>query len=355
MSDWLNGDLRKFEKVVTRPIEEAEELYKSIPENAVITAETETLKTIRIKYVLTNDLTVDRIRELNELVKPIKLDRKNQVRDNSLQKQKRINCLDTVMAVINIADFHLNRKIWGKAGYNKDYTVKCATKVFKGIIDEAEVRLRACPYRVDKVILNTAGDFLNSDTIEGTTTHGTLQHNDVCWKEAYLVAQELLSYALLKLSNVAPVYYYYVAGNHDKMVGFYLTSWAKARFTGVPNIIVDDDPKLRQTVTYGGNVLIFSHGDNEGKRAVDLPFNEPEAKQALSEATNVEVLTGHGHSVKIETKNGVRLEMLNCSCPVGDEWSYEQAFGNNPTEATIMYYNSTHRLQQDTIPTKKFL
>ena len=355
MGDWLNGDLRKFEKVITRPIEDAEYLYASIPENAVITAETETTKTIRVKYVLTNDLTPDRIKQLNASVRPIKLDRKNVKIDNTNQKEKRIKCIDTVMAVVNIADFHLNRKIWGKAGFNADYTLDTAKEVFKDIIDETETRLKASPYRIEKIILNTAGDFLNSDTIEGTTTAGTLQDTDVSWQEAFLTAQELMTYALLKLSNIAPVYHYYVAGNHDKMAGWYLTSWLKARFSGIENIFIDDDPKARQVISYKGNVVVLAHGDNEGSRAIDLPFNEPEARKMFSNATNIEVLLGHHHSAKVETKNGVRLEKLHCACPIGDQWTYEMAYGNNRTEASIMYYNDRDRVQCDTINTKKFI
>ena len=355
MSDWLNGNLRKFEKVITKPIEYADEIYKEIPNNAVITAETETLKTKRIKYVLTNDLTPERIIELNKSVKPIKLDRKNKRINNTEQKQKRINCIDTIMAVVNIADFHLNRKIWGKAGFNKDYTIEIAKEVFKDTVDEIEVRLRACPYRIEKIVLNTAGDFLNSDTIQGTTTHGTHQDVDVDWQEAFLVAQELLSYAVIKLSNIAPIYYYYVGGNHDQMAGWYLVSWLAARFYGIENIIIDENPKIRQTIKYGNNVIILAHGDNEGARAIDLPLNEPDARKMFSESTNIEVLVGHGHNIMITNKNGIRLEMLNCACPVGDRWTYEMAFENNRTEATIMYYNATERIQQDTINTKKIV
>ena len=355
MSDWLNGDLRKFECVITKPIEEIDELYKEIPENAVITAKTETLKTVRVKYVLTNDLTPERIIELNKSVKPIKLDRKNVKINNTKQKEKRIKCIDTVMAVVNIADFHLNRKIWGKAGYNKDYTVEIASEVFKDIIDETEIRLKASPYRIEKIIFNTAGDFLNSDTIQGTTTHGTWQNDDVSWQEAFKVAQELMSYALLKLSNIAPVYHYYVGGNHDQMAGWYLVSWLGARFNGIENIHIDDNPKLRQLVNYENNLIMFAHGSNEGNRAIDLPLNEPEAKEKFSKANNIEVLLGHHHNCKVETKNGIKLEKLCCACPVGDGWTYEMGFGNNKTEATIMYYNKDDRIQCDSINTKKFM
>jgi hypothetical protein len=356
MGDWMSSNLKKREVVITKPIEQIEELYAEIPENAVITAEMQTLSTAKVKYVLTNDLTFERIRELNKSdVKPIKLDRKNKKLNNTKQKEKRIKCIDTVMAVVNIADFHLNRKVWGKAGYNKDYTVEIATEVFKDIIDETEKRLKASPYRIEKIILNTAGDFLNSDTIQGTTTHGTPQDNDVSWQEAFKVAQELMSYALLKLSNIAPVYHYYVGGNHDQMSGWYLVSWLQARFNGVANIHVDDNPKLRQMVNYGKNLILFAHGDNEGRRAMDLPLNDPDAKVMFSKATNVEVLVGHGHNNKVESKNGIRLEMLNCACPVGDAWTYEMGFGNTRTEASILYYNKDDRVQCDIINTKKFV
>ena len=109
MSDWLNGDLKKREVVITRPIEQIEELYKEVPENAIITGEHQSLTTVKVKYVLTNDLTPERIKELNKSVRPIKLDRKNKQLNNTKQKEKRIKCIDTVMAVVNIADFHLNR------------------------------------------------------------------------------------------------------------------------------------------------------------------------------------------------------------------------------------------------------
>lgn len=355
MSDWLNGRIDKFEKVITIPVEEEAYLKMQIPEDAIITAETRTLKTIRIKYVLTNELTAERIRQLNENIKPIKLDRKNKIIDNTSNKQKRINCIDTVMAIINVADFHLNRRIWGKAGYDSDYTLKMAEKVFKDSIDEIELRLRACPYRIEKIIFNTAGDFLNSDTILNTTTKGTPQINDGNWQESYMLAQELLSYAMLKLSNIAPVYHFYVAGNHDQMAGWYLVSWLKARFKDIANIHVDDNPKTRQYVEYGKNLIIMAHGDNEGKRAIDLPYTEPGVKQKLADKTNIEVLIGHGHKPDVTYKNGVRLEMLSCACPIGDQWTYDMGYEDSKGEITIMYYNNDSRIQQDTINVRKFI
>ena len=350
---------RSFQKYSTTPEEEdieVQELIKKwIPADAEIIHIEINAKNIRIRYALTTNLTEDRIRYLLNTMKPVELNRKNIRIDNSNNKTKRVKCRDNVMAILNIADFHLNRKIWGRAGFNEDYTLAVASEVFKDIIDESIARLKSSPYNIEKIVLNTGGDFFNSDTIDGTTTKGTIQFNDGTWQEAYLVAQELLAYAILKLSNIAPVYHYYVSGNHDTMAGFYLVSWLKAYFRGYENIFIDDNPKIRQTIEYKNNIIVLAHGDDEKRRAIDLPFTEVDAKSALSRATNLEVLTGHMHSVSVQDKNGVRWEVLGCACPVGDAWTYAKGYGSTRSEATIMYYNEVNRVQQDTIDTKDIL
>lgn len=353
--NYLNSDVKKFVKTITLPVERENEIYDLIPENAIIIAEDHNLKTVRIRYTLSNTLTPERIKELNSKVKPVKLRRKNEKIDNSKNKTKRVKCRDNVMVILNIADFHLNRRVWGYSGFDMDYSLQTAKEVFMNIIDEAAIRLRSCPYNIEKIILNTSGDFLNSDTVEGTTTKGTNQDDDTHWANAFLAAQELLQYGLIKLSSIAPVEHYYVGGNHDEQSGWYLVSWAKAFFKNDKNIYIDENPKKRQTISYGNNLIILAHGDTEGKRSLSLPFVEPEAKAKLSEAKNIEVLTGHVHKVDVKVENGVRWEVLSTSCPVGDQWTYNQAFGNNNTEATLCYYNQDYRIQQDIINTKQFL
>ena len=343
MADWMNSSLKKFEKTVTVPLEKAEELYRSIPENAVVTAENRNLKSIKVKYVLTNELTQDRIKQLNSKEVPIKV--------VSIKQNKKY--LDSVMCIVNIADFHLNRKVWGKSAYGKDYNIQIAKKVFKETIDKIVERLLYSPYKIERIVLNTAGDLLNSDTIEGTTVHGTLQEDDTSWQEAFIVAKELLVYAVVKLGQVGLVQYQYIAGNHDKMSSYYLVSWLAAKFNKNKTVVIDENPKTRQIITYGTNVIILAHGDTESSRAIDLPFIEPEARKLVSNSTNIEVLTGHVHQSSVTNKNGVRWETLNISCPVACQWSTDMGFSNLSSEVTINYYNKTHRVQQDTIDTQE--
>ena len=344
-------NVKKQTITITKPIDRKEELMDSIPINARITSINESTKTIRVTYVIDNTLSNEMIIKLNaDTVKPIKLSRKIYT---SSQKQKRVNCLGNAMALINIADFHLNRLIFGNEGYDRDYNIKLANDVFCNIISECIIKLKASPYHIDKIILNTCGDFLNSDTIGGTTTAGTPQTNDVTWKQAFYNATGLLEYAIKELSVIAPIDYLYIAGNHDEQVGFYLTSWLWARFRDVKNINILDNPKPRKVVEYKKNLLMITHGATEGGQTPNLPFVEPEMRDKISKAFNVEVISGHLHSHKMVNKNGVLWEVCSSSCPIEDDWTYGKAFDKPKGEVTINYYDEYSRIQQDMINTNR--
>jgi predicted phosphodiesterase len=353
---WQNQNINKKVFTIARPLAEEESLLASIPEEAIITALTRNTKTVRVTYVLDRRfITIEDIIAANKMtVKPLKLDRIGRI-DNSKRKTKTIKCTNNVLAVLNIADFHLNRLVYGVEAYGDDYNIDIASEVFMRIVEQAIERLKSNPYKIDKIILNTAGDFLNSDTNTGTTAAGTPQVNDLPWKLVFQRATSLLEFALLRLSNIAPVEYFYVRGNHDEQTGFYLTSWLDARFKNVKNVFINPSPKPRQIVNYKQNIIIFTHGESEGIRAMDLPFIEPESIKYISNATNIEVLTGHVHKNKVNNERGVRCESLNSACPVQDNWTYGKAYDGLNQEATIMYYDETGRVQTDYIDTLKIL
>ena len=346
--EYLNGDIKNIDITDIVPRDELDDFFKQLNEKGgvVVAQQALTNDRVKVRYRLTNTLTPERVDFLVKNIKPIEFPK--------VKAKKSTKGKDKVMAILNIADFHLNRLVSGISGFKNEYTIKHASYVFKRLVDDAVLRLKASPYEIEKVVLNTGGDFLNSDTIIGTTTAGTPQDDDCKWYEAWNTAQGLLEYAILELSKVAPVYHYYIAGNHDKMGGYYLVASLKARFRKAKNIVIDDEPTSRSVINYGNNTIILAHGDNEGKRAIDLPFIEPTAINNINSNTNIEVLTGHLHSSEVKTKNGVRWEILSSACPVADNWTYEKGFGDSRAEATIMYYDKDGRVQCDTINTKKF-
>lgn len=350
-------------RVVSRtvPLDKKDELKREVEALAeaglcFINNETETTKTFKINYVVErSEFTIEAVRDLiNDSVKPIKLSG-DKYKESNLIKEKRFLCGEPVLAILNIADFHLNRHIEGENGYGIDYNLETGEKVFKGLIDEAKVRLKKNGHNIDKIIINTCGDFLNSDTPGHTTTKGTPQLDDKSFKQALQKACDLLEYAIYELSNIAPIEYHYVSGNHDEALGYAITLYLAARFKEMDNVDIDVRPNTRAVIEYGTNVIVLAHGDFEGNRSIDLPFIEPDARKNLSNATNIEVLTGHLHSPSVKSKNGIRWETLDSACPAGDDWTYNQGFDTNTSEATIIYYNQKYRVQQDFINTKQFL
>lgn len=354
---WQNQNTSKKVFKFSRPLDQEKELMESIPSDAIITEIERNTKNIKVTYVIEKSFSIQHILESNAInVKPLKLDRVSSDLKNKTRKPtKQVKYLDDVVAVINVADFHLNRKVFGDAQYNISYDLEEASKLWMEIVDRSVAQLRSCPYHVEKIVLNTCGDLFNSDTINGTTSHGTIQTNDVSWKGVFTRATELMEYALRTLSNVAPVEYFYVRGNHDEQAGFYLTSWLDARFRNVENVEIRLNPKPRQIFEYGSNLLIFTHGESEGARTIDLPFVEPSVRDNGKAYTNIEVLSGHLHSNTVRQERGVRWEILNSACPIQSDWEYGKAFDTRFAEATIMFYNNKSRIQQNHIDTLDLL
>ena len=342
---WQNTNTSKKVISITKPLEQEQELLDSIPENAIVTAHTRTTKTAKITYVLDKKEDINNtIANIRTNTKPIKLERVPLKVDNSEGE---------VLAIANIADFHLNRFVDGSVTNGVDYDLETAKNTFMCIVDKMVKNMKA--RKVTRIILNLAGDFLNSDTKNATTTAGTPQDDDVTWQHAFITATGLLEYACKEFSKIAPVEYYYVRGNHDEQTGFYLTAWLDARFSSLDSVNIDISPKPRHVITHGTNIIILTHGDKESARVGNLPFVEQNARVKVSDATNIEVIMGHLHSTFAATiGNGVKLYRLPSACPVNDRWSYDKSFFSHPG-ASVTYYDDCDRIAEDYINTKRIM
>lgn len=340
---WQNTNTNKKVISITKPLSDEQELLESIPSNAIITAHTRTTKTVKVTYVL------DKKEEISETIARIKTNTKPIRLDRIPLKDKD----EGMLAIVNIADFHLNRFVDGSATNGVNYDLDKAKSVFMHTVDKIVKNMRA--KELSRIILNLAGDFLNSDTKNSTTAAGTPQDDDVTWQHAFVAATGLLEYACKEFSKLAPVEFYYIRGNNDEQAGFYLTTWLDARFRNFDAVKVNVSPKPRHVITHGTNVIVLTHGDKESSRVMNLPFIEQQSKTMLSEATNIEVITGHFHSTyALNTGNGVRLYRLSSACPVNDRWSYDSAY-NSQSEATVLYYDEYCRVAKDYVNTKKIL
>src|SRR5690606_36216509 len=106
----------------------------------------------------------------------------------------------------------------GETGENYDY--KIAKKRFFFVLNVIIERVKGRD-GIEKIVFPVGSDFFNFDTLDGTTTIGTKQDNDLRWQKLFAVGVEILIKAIDMLTEIAPVEAFLIPGNHDKMTSFY--------------------------------------------------------------------------------------------------------------------------------------
>jgi hypothetical protein len=197
------------------------------------------------------------------------------------------------MLEVPIVDLHYGKKAYAfEVGEAVDTDM--IEKRFINVIDDIIDRVKGQDF--EKIIFPIGNDFFNSDTIENTTTRGTRQDNDLRWQEMFLKGVELLIKAIDKLSTLAPVEVFYVAGNHDKMASYYATHYLNAWYRNDGRVQVSIDPQIRKYIEYGNCLIGFSHGNEEGKRINSLM--QIEASNAWGKTKFREWHLGHLHHMQ---------------------------------------------------------
>lgn len=224
------------------------------------------------------------------------------------------------MLEVPVVDLH-----FGKKAYPFEVGEAIDTKIiearFLNVIDDIVNRVQGQDF--EKVIFPIGNDFFNSDTIENTTTRGTRQDNDLRWQEMFLKGVELLIKAIDKLSLLAPVEVFYVAGNHDKMASYYATHYLNAWYRNDDRVQVSIDPQIRKYIEYGNCLIGFSHGNEEGKRINSLM--QIEASYAWGRTKFREWHLGHLHHESSKEENGVVVRGLSTITGT-DAWHYESGY-----------------------------
>lgn len=222
-----------------------------------------------------------------------------------------------------IMDLHFNKKSYSfETGENIDNNI--TENRFLKVVDDIINRTKH--YSFEKIIFPVGQDFFNSDTIENTTTKGTRQDNDLRWQEMFLKGVQLLIKAIDKLSYIAPVEVFYVAGNHDKMVSYYATNYLYAWYRNDKRVSVAIEPQIRKYIEYGNCLIGYSHGSEEKKRINSLM--QIEVPEAWGRTKYREWHLGHLHHETLKEENGVIVRGLSTITGT-DAWHYESGYVGN--------------------------
>ena len=203
---------------------------------------------------------------------------------------------DPHLLEINIPDLHYGSLCWAPES-GENYDSEIAAERYLTAIERLLSLSNGFP--VEKIHFPIGSDFFNTDTPQGTTTAGTMQHNDGRWQKMYAEGVGLMIQAINRLREVAPVEVILIQGNHDYQLSYCAAHAIDMHFAGVKPVTVDWSPRERKFRTYNQNLVCYTHGKSANGRPIpDREWLKIVTAEAAKEWGNTrwhEVHSGHTH------------------------------------------------------------
>jgi len=199
-------------------------------------------------------------------------------------------------------------------------------------------------------------DMFHVDTFQSTTTRGTPQNNNMSMHvydmiiDGYLCGFELTD---MIVDLGIPVKFFNVAGNHDRLLSLNFLLSVNQRYRNVAHVETVTNKELRHYVTFGTNLLTFTHGD-ELPMASGLNRNYTLQKFLIHEAKyqlqinsllfdNFYFFSGHLHKAKTEDADGV-YDIIVPSLAKPDYWHHEKGYIASHRKASLYVLSKTEGL-----------
>lgn len=244
----------------------------------------------------------------------------------------------------SIVDHHFNKLVWGREVADRDYDLRIATGLWR---EATEVLYaRSAHQRFERVILPVGHDLFNADNLEGSTTKGTRQDNDTRTLKVFdVVLNELIWSTEFHLTNVGPVEWVLVPGNHDELLSALVAKALKHRYHGHPHVTVDDGPALTKYRQWGWSMLGFNHGDKSvtADKLVGLMATDPVALPMWATTRFREIHTGHKHIEIVSEVRGVKVRSLP-SLTATDAWHAANGYRNGLRQAQAFHWSTNDGL-----------
>lgn len=239
----------------------------------------------------------------------------------------------------SLYDAHFGLLAWG-AETGESYDLKIATARYAGAV--ADLAQKIAPFKPGKILLPLGNDFFHINNPEGYTP-ASHHHLDVDGRlgKVFAAGVDAVLNATKILTEIAPVEFIWVPGNHDPETSFFLCKVIEAYFHQSPRVSVDIGPSPRKYRHFGCNLIGFTHGNEE--RHADLPtIMAGEMKSAWAQSTCYEWHTGHFHKRKetrylaADTFGAVVVRTIP-SIAGTDAWHFRKGYvkGNRVAEAFV--------------------
>lgn len=227
------------------------------------------------------------------------------------------------MLELPLLDFHVGKFADNFVTGNADYDLNIAVEIYKKTILDILKKVNAYGFDIEKIIFPIGQDFFHIDTPSGTTTGGTLVDTNSSWQEIFSTGVDMLVWGIEQLRAIAPVQVMYVAGNHDEMLSYCALVGLFHLYREVSGVSVDISPTPRKYISYGKNLIGYSHGREEGKRITGLM--QIEAPELWASAKFREWHLGDIHHETVQEDSGIIIRRIS-SVSSPDEWHAKKGY-----------------------------
>ncbi len=246
-----------------------------------------------------------------------------------------------VTMVLGLVDHHFGKLCWA-VETGSDYDLRIAEELWAKAIDRALERAKTM--NVSRIIFPIGIDLCNVDGKTLETTAGTPQDCDTRYEKMCGIAQTSLLNAIERCRQAAPTHVIFVAGNHDRTTGYWLTKVAEQAFSRYKSVTFDTSPKLVKSIQFGRCMLVFSHGDGPNQKALIATVPVEFADEWAASPACREILTGHLHQTKIVShigtveSAGITFRILPALCG-SDAWHYSKGFSVSRKSTQTLFYD----------------
>jgi hypothetical protein len=239
---------------------------------------------------------------------------------------------------ISIPDLHIGKLAWAPETGYANYDSKIAEQLFKEALETLIIRTSHLHF--NRVLLVVGNDLLHADTKQGTTTGGTQLDTDTRFHKTFLLARRMITDAIERLREIAPVDVVMVPGNHDNLSVWHLGDSLECFYHQTEDVTIFNSPNPRKYYEFGKVMLLLTHGD-KGKHP-DYPLMMATEEKDMWQRTKYrEAHLGHLHTTRasrhiwshdVKEEHGVKVRILP-SLAAADAWHSENHYVGNHRSA----------------------
>jgi hypothetical protein len=186
-----------------------------------------------------------------------------------------------------------------------------------------DLKFKISKYDFEKIVVAEIGDILHCDTYNKTTTSGTVIGTKNSAYEIFDDGTKLLIWFLEELSNIKPVEFISIAGNHDRFISYALSKAVEFYFRNNSNITFDNGHEDRKYRVLGNTLVGWAHGDMGYKNLKNVLQTEARREYGISDFAEMHV--GHVHHELVKDEGSVIVRFLS-SITSPDSWHKKEGY-----------------------------